>query len=147
MFNMKLIQSPKKLLQFAVIMLVAFMASCAPEPTEEVVADYTGTWTCTETTSNPAGTSSYSVKLKKVGSSTSEYKIENFYNLGFNNEAAVSIGASSISIASQTIGSGNSAFNASGSGTVNSSTKLSMNYKMDDGSGAVDNCSATFAKQ
>lgn len=147
MFNMKLIQSPKKLLQFAVIMLVAFMASCAPEPTEEVVVDYTGTWTCTETTSNPAGTSSYSVKLKKVGSSNSEYKIENFYNLGFNNEAAVSIGASSISIASQTIGSGNSAFNASGSGTVNSSTKLSMNYKMDDGSGAVDNCSATFAKQ
>jgi hypothetical protein len=82
-----------------------------------------------------------------VGSSTSEYKIENFYNLGFNNEAAVSIGISSITIASQTIGSGNGAFTASGSGTVNSATKLTMSYKMDDGSGVTDNCSATFAKQ
>lgn len=139
--------APKKIAQFALVLCLAFLASCAPEPTEEVVADYTGTWTCTETTSNPAGTTSYSVKLKKAGASTSEYKIENFYNLGFNNEAAVSIGASSITIASQTVGTGNAAFTASGSGSVNSSTKLTMNYKMDDGSGAADNCSATFAKQ
>jgi hypothetical protein len=107
----------------------------------------TGTWTCSETTSNPAGSSTFSVKLKKAGSSTSEYKIENFYNLGFNNEAAVSIGASSITIASQTIGSGNAAFTASGSGSVNTSTKLTMAYSMNDGSGAADNCNATFTKQ
>jgi hypothetical protein len=107
----------------------------------------TGTWTCSETTSNPAGSSTFSVKLKKSGSSTSEYKIENFYNLGFNNEAAVSIGASSITIASQTIGSGNAAFTASGSGSVNTSTKLTMAYSMNDGSGAADNCNATFTKQ
>jgi hypothetical protein len=127
--------------------MIAFLASCAPETAEEVVADYTGTWTCTETTSSPAGTSNFSVKLKKVGASTTEYKIENFYNLGFNNEAAVSIGASSITISSQTIGSGNAAYTASGSGTVNSATKLTMSYNMNDGSGVIDNCSATFAKQ
>jgi hypothetical protein len=144
---MKNLSSQHRFLQFALITMMAFLASCAPETEQDIVADYTGTWTCTETTSNPATTSNYSVRLKKVGSSTSEYKIENFYNLGFNNEAAVSIGISSITIASQTIGSGNGAFNASGSGTVNSATKLTMSYKMDDGSGVTDNCSATFAKQ
>jgi hypothetical protein len=144
---MKNLSSQHRFLQFALITMMAFLASCAPETEQDIVADYTGTWTCTETTSNPATTSNYSVRLKKVGSSTSEYKIENFYNLGFNNEAAVSIGISSIAIASQTIGSGNGAFTASGSGTVNSATKLTMSYKMDDGSGVTDNCSATFAKQ
>jgi hypothetical protein len=144
---MKNLSSQHRFLQFALITMMAFLASCAPETEQDIVADYTGTWTCTETTSNPATTSNYSVRLKKVGSSTSEYKIENFYNLGFNNEAAVSIGISSITIASQTIGSGNGAFTASGSGTVNSATKLTMSYKMDDGSGVTDNCSATFAKQ
>ncbi|HRG57397.1 MAG TPA: hypothetical protein PK323_00480 [Bacteroidia bacterium] len=136
-----------KFLHFSTIILMIFIASCAPEPTEEPVADFTGTWTCNETTSNPAGSSSYSVRLKKVGSSVSDYKIENFYNLGFSNEASVNIGSSSITISSQTIGSGNSAFTASGSGSVTTSTKLSMNYKMDDGSGAIDNCTATFTKQ
>jgi hypothetical protein len=144
---MKNLSSHHRFLQFAFVTMMAFLASCAPEAEQDIVADYTGTWTCTETTSNPATTSNYSVRLKKVGSSTSEYKIENFYNLGFNNEAAVSIGISSITIASQTIGSGNGAFTASGSGTVNSATKLTMSYKMDDGSGVTDNCSATFAKQ
>jgi hypothetical protein len=144
---MKNLSSHHRFLQFALVTMMAFLASCAPETEQDIVADYTGTWTCTETTSNPATTSNYSVRLKKVGSSTSEYKIENFYNLGFNNEAALSIGISSITIASQTIGSGNGAFTASGSGTVNSATKLTMSYKMDDGSGVTDNCSATFAKQ
>ncbi len=144
---MKSIQYQNRILQFAIILMMAFLASCAPEPQDEVVVDYTGTWTCSETTSNPASTSSYSVKLKKVGSSTTEYKIENFYNLGFNYEAAVSIGAAAISISSQTIGAGNTSFTASGSGTVNASTKLTMTYKMEDGSGAADNCSATFNKQ
>ncbi len=126
---------------------MTLIASCAPETSEEVVPDYTGTWTCTETTSSPAGTSNFSVRLKKVGTSTTEYKIENFYNLGFNNEAAVSISASSITISTQTIGSGNAAYSASGSGSVNSATKLTMSYNMNDGSGVIDKCSATFAKQ
>jgi len=144
---MKSIPSKKSLVQFVVVTLLSFLAACAPEPADEVVADYTGTWTCNETTSNPAGTTTYSVKLKKAGTSTTNYKVENFYNLGFNNEAAVSIGATSITISSQTIGSGNSAFTGSGSGTVNSSTKLTMSYTMNDGSGVADNCSATFSKQ
>ena len=59
----------------------------------------------------------------------------------------MSIGAAAISISSQTIGAGNTSFTASGSGTVNASTKLTMTYKMEDGSGAADNCSATFNKQ
>ncbi|MCC6251614.1 MAG: hypothetical protein IT238_04040 [Bacteroidia bacterium] len=126
---------------------VLFVASCAPEPSEEPEPDYSGSWTCNETATNPAGTSSFTVKLVKVGTASSEYKIQNFYNLGFNNEAKVSIGTSGVYMSSQTIGSGNSAFTASGSGTVNSTAKFSMNYEMSDGSGDVDACSATFTKQ
>jgi hypothetical protein len=144
---MNTLSTSSKFLQLAFVLMISFLASCAPETEEEVVADYTGTWTCNETTSNPAGTNNFSVRIKKAGSSTSDYKVENFYNLGFNNEAAISIGTATITIASQTIGSGNSAFSASGSGSVNSATKLTMSYKMDDGSGVVDNCSATFTKQ
>jgi len=144
---MNTLSTSSKFLQLAFVLMISFLASCAPETEEEVVADYTGTWTCNETTSNPAATNNFSVRIKKAGSSTSDYKVENFYNLSFNNEAAISIGTSTITIASQTIGSGNSAFSASGSGSVNSATKLTMSYKMDDGSGVVDNCSATFTKQ
>ena len=57
---MNKINHSKSILQFAIIIMIAFLASCAPEPTEEVVADYTGTWTCSETTSNPAGSSTFS---------------------------------------------------------------------------------------
>lgn len=145
--TMKIIHRSKKCLHLVIMALILFIASCAPESSEEVVADYSGTWTCSETTSNPAGTTNYSVRIKKAGSSTTEYKIENFYNLGFNNEASLTINTSSITMSSQTIGTGNSAFTASGSGSVNSSTKLTMTYRMDDGSGVVDNCNATFSKQ
>lgn len=144
---MNTLKYKKQYFHFAVVLLMTFLAACAPEPTEEAVADYSGTWTCNETTTNPAGTSSYTVRIKRAGTVTSEYKIENFYNTGYKNEAAVSIGASSITINSQTIGSGSTSFTASGSGSVVSSSKLSMNYKMDDGSGDIDNCSATFVKQ
>ena len=124
-----------------------FLASCAPEEKEVIVADYSGSWMCSETTSNPAGTSNYTVKIEKVAGSSTNYTIGNFYVLGANYKASVTMSNSAITMASQTIGSGNSAFSASGSGTINSSTKFTMSYKMDDGSGVIDNCSSTFTKQ
>ena len=66
---------------FALALYVAFLAGCAPETDTEIVPDYTGNWTCTETSSNPAGTISYGVKIKKVGLSDVNYTIENFYNI------------------------------------------------------------------
>jgi hypothetical protein len=128
-------------------LFLSVLVSCAPEEKVEAIADYSGTWKCTETTSNPSGNSTFSVRLKKDGTSNTAYFMENIYNLNFSNQASLTIDASAITIASQTIGTGNSSFKASGSGTVNSSTKLTMSYKMEDGSGAVDNCSATFEKQ
>ncbi len=136
----------KRISQLVLVALVSFMAACAPEDTKDVEADFSGTWACNETTSNPAGTTNFTVNIKKDGSSGNSYKISNFYNLGYSHEALVTISSSSVSLSSQTIGSGNSAYSASGSGTVSSSTKFSMSYKMDDGSGAADNCNATFTK-
>ena len=126
-------------------LFLSVLVSCAPEEKDEAIADYSGTWKCTEATSNPSGNSTFSVRLKKDGTSNTAYFMENIYNTG--NQASLTIDASAITIASQTIGTGNSSYKASGSGTVNSSTKLTMSYKMEDGSGAVDNCSATFEKQ
>lgn len=144
---MKAIQFKQSYFQYACLLMITLMVACAPEEKEEAIADYTGTWKCTETTSNPSGTSTFSVRLKKDGTSNTAYLMENIYNLGSNYEAALTIDASTITLGSQTVGTGNGAYKASGSGTVSASTKLSMTYKMEDGSGVADNCSATLEKQ
>jgi hypothetical protein len=131
-----------------VLLMVAFSAgllvSCAPEEVEEQpIPDYSGSYSCTETTSNPAGTSTFTVHLKKQSGAES-YRAENFYNLGFNYSANLSISGSSVSIPNQAI----SGFNLSGNGSIQSDGKIRLSYRVDDGSGSgTDNCTATLSKQ
>lgn len=118
-----------------------FLISCQPEEIEEPEIDLTGSWSCAETSTNPAGTSTFTVHIKKSGSG---YTVENFYNLGFNHSANISVSDKSITIPSQSI----AGFSISGSGTVSSSTKISLSYQADDGSGSnLDNCTANLTKQ
>ncbi len=123
------------------ILLSSMLVSCQPEEVEEPAVDLTGSWSCSETSGNPAVTSTFTVHLKKSGSG---YLIENFYNLGFNHTASISVTDKSISIPSQGI----AGFSISGSGTVLSATKVSLSYQADDGSGSnLDNCTASLNKQ
>jgi hypothetical protein len=129
---------------FAIFCIACFFSSCVPEETEnEVTPDYSGSYSCKETTSNPSGTTTFTVHLKKQ--STGEtYNLENFYNVGFNYSANLNFSGSGITIPNQTV----SGFTASGSGSVQSDGKISLSYRVDDGSGSgADNCSATLTKQ
>lgn len=128
----------------ALLWLTLLFTACAPEEQEDLPApDYTGSYTCKETASNPAGTTTFTVHLKKQASSES-YTLENFYNVGFNHSASLTISGATISIPTQSI----SGFSASGSGSIQSDGKIVLNYRMDDGSGSgTDNCNATLTKQ
>jgi hypothetical protein len=125
--------------------LGTLLISCAPEETEEPIPDLSGNYSCSETTSNPAGTTTFSVNIKKTGSGNENYRIENFYNLGFNHSALFSVSGGSITLSNQNV----SNFSASGSGTVISATRINLSYQMSDGSGpsGIDNCTATLTKQ
>ena len=135
-----------KLYKAFIVLIIMLIVSCAKDETTTTV-DYTGSWTCVETATNPAGTTTFTIHLKKNGTSETAYYMENIYNLGFSVQASLTISGNSITIAQQSVGSGTNHFNTSGSGSVTSSTKISLSYKMDDGSGAIDNCTATLTKQ
>jgi hypothetical protein len=70
--------------------------------------------------------------------------MENFYNLGFNHTATLTVTDKNINIPNQSI----AGFSVSGSGTISTATKINLSYQADDGSGStLDNCTATLAKQ
>ena len=137
---MKLKTKPLLLISACLVLLT----SCAPEdPEDQVTPDYSGSYYCKETTSNPAGTTTFTVHLKKQ-TAADTYTMENFYNVGFNHAANLTISGSAVSLPSQTI----SGFSASGSGSVQTDGKISLTYRVDDGSGSgSDNCTATLTKQ
>ena len=128
--------------QLVIIVLFSiFFVSCQPEEVVEPETDLTGSWTCSETSGNPSSTSSFTVHIKKSGSG---YTVENFYNLGFNHTANINVSNTSISIPSQNI----AGFSVSGSGSIVSSAKITLNYQADDGSGStIDNCTATLNRK
>lgn len=123
------------------VLISSLLISCQPEEIEEPNIDLTGSWSCTETSGNPSSTSTFTVHIKK---SASGYTIENFYNLGFNHTANISVTDKNISIPSQSI----AGFGVSGSGSIISETKVSLSYQADDGSGSnLDNCTSSLSKQ
>lgn len=131
----------QRVLSTLLLISALFLVSCQPEEVQEPEVDLTGSWSCAETSTNPAGTSTFTVHIKKSGSG---YVIENFYNLGFNHSANITVSDKTISIPSQSV----AGFSVSGSGNVNSSTKVSLSYQADDGSGSnLDNCTANLTKQ
>lgn len=125
---------------FCLAFFLMNLVACSPE-TDPADPDFSGSWTCKETTSNPAGTSTFTVHLKKSGN---EYLMENFYNLGFNYQAKLLFTDDNISIVQQNIGG----FAITGSGNAKSSTSIVLSYTANDGSGSgSDVCSAELTKK
>ena len=125
-----------RLLPFLIFTI--FLGSCVPEPVDP---DYSGSWNCQETTSNPAATATFTVHLKKSGTN---YQMENIYNLGFNVQANLVFTSSSISIPQQQL----AGFGISGSGQANGENSISLSYTADDGSGqGADNCTAQLTRK
>jgi hypothetical protein len=135
-----------KLAGVAVLSLMIY--SCAPEKDDAAAPTTTdpkqkwiASWSCTETPKQ-GSPSTFTVHI--VDSSAADYvKIENFYNIGFQNKAYATVSGSSITIPSQNL---SSSFNVHGSGTMVSNTSITMNYYVSDGS-SIDTISAVFTKQ
>jgi hypothetical protein len=127
------------------ILSSVLLVGCQPEEEDPTPSDdrdkFIGTWSCAETSSQN-GSSTFEVHINKSTTSTSQVVIENFYNYGFNKSATASISGSSLTIASQSF----SGTTIQGSGTSNSSTKISMNYTVNDGSD-TDTVSAVLTKK
>lgn len=102
---------------------------------------FIGNWVCQETT----GTSSTTFGVEIFAHSTINTRIvvSNFNNLGFQASLCnMETSGNSITIFQQNL----SGFDVVGSGTLVNSSTITLNYQVDDGSGIVDNVSATLTK-
>ena len=76
---------------------------------------------------------------------TTKVIISNFYNLGFDIYVYARINSLNLSISQQTTKDGFKIL--SGSGSISSNYKtINWNYRVDDGSGEIDNVTATYTK-
>lgn len=115
------------------LITATLLVACDPDESNVPVPnddrdELIGTWTLQEN-SQQFGTSTYQVNLVKSGSS--DIKIENFYNLGFNNTATIKVDGNDIVIPNQVV----SGHTLSGSGEVVSDKNINLEFVMNDGSG------------
>ena len=76
-----------KTIKFTLIVLVAFLASCSPEPVAPIETDIrneiTGTWKCEQAAKGEEDNPTYyeNVKISKDTNSNDKIKIENFHQV------------------------------------------------------------------
>jgi hypothetical protein len=99
-----------------------------PDTTTDVRDKYTGTWHCIETV-NKKDTSKFDVTINKDANNSAQILLNNFYNLGVGNYVTGIVADPKVNIPSKKI----STFTVSGDGTYVSSTKMTWNYKVNDG--------------
>ena len=106
-----------------------------------------GQWKCDETSQIYKSTESiYWVYIDPDLYDTTKVIISNFYNLGFDIYVYVRINSLNLSISQQTTKDGFKIL--SGSGNISSNYKeINWNYRVDDGSGEIDNVTATYTKE
>jgi hypothetical protein len=117
-----------------------------------------GQWTCDETSHIYKSTESetshiykstesiYVVYIDPDPSDTTKVIISNFYNLGFDIYVYAKINSLNLSISQQTTKDGFKIL--SGSGGISSNYKeINWSYRVDDGSGEIDNVTATYTKE
>ena len=93
--------------------------------------------------------SNYRVNITVNTNNDSEFQINNFYQIGEHTSAEGKITNSTLVLnPNQEISDGFGSFTIiSGSGSLSDNNKqISWTYKIDDGSGTIDNVTATFSK-
>lgn len=123
-----------------------YLQSCVPDDDQVPKPDetdtrskYTGDWNISEN-SQVFGTTNYLINIK-AGSGSSEILLTNFYNLGFQDSVTATLSGTSISIPTQTV----DGHTVSGSGNIETDKFITLNYKVNDGSGN-DNVTAELRK-
>lgn len=139
-----------KLLAFVSITCIAFN-SCTKEDDSKNVSGATspsdprnvfiGNWVCQETTGTSSST--FGVEIFAHSTISTRIVVSNFNNLGFQASLCnIETSGNSLTIFQQNL----SGFDVVGTGTLINSSTINMTYQVDDGSGIVDNVSATLTK-
>jgi len=132
-----------------IFMVAAFATSCELiddlGPNADGITRLEGQWKCDENSQNykKSTMSIYYVYISPHPSDTTRVLISNFYQLGDHVEASARFSGQTLILDSQTL-PGDFRI-VSGSGTISSSFKtITWSYQVDDGSGDVDNATATY---
>jgi hypothetical protein len=134
---------------FPVSLLLMILSLSCEELTDMKTGDVRdrleGQWRCDETSEYFKSTAEvFSVYISPHPDDSTKVLIDNFYELGYNVSAVATLSNRSLYINTQTIGDG---FTVIGSGTISSNyNEIEWTYSVEDGSGSVDNVTATYTK-
>ena len=86
----------------------------------------------------------FSVYISPHPNDSTKVLIDNFYELGYDVSAVATVSGRNLYISTQTVGDGDTIL---GSGTISANyNEINWNYSVEDGSGEVDNVTATYTK-
>ncbi|MCU0432295.1 MAG: hypothetical protein MUC87_02440 [Bacteroidia bacterium] len=126
------------------LLSLALIPACAPEETPDPADErdkFVDAWNCAENSSQ-AGASNYVLLISKSTTNTSEVLLENFYDLGNQHKARMSVSGNTLTIPQQTLNGSQ----ISGSGTLSGNNTFTLSYSVNNGS-TIDNCTATCTRQ
>ena len=141
-----------KIFNSKLFILMGFLAIYSCELINDVPDDgdprarIEGQWQCDENSQLYKSTEDiYWVYIDPDPYDSTRVIISNFYNLGDDIDVYVKVNDNSLSISNQTTKDGYKVL--SGSGSISSNYKqINWNYRIDDGSGEIDNVTATYTK-
>lgn len=130
--------------QIFTLSILFFLASCEPDNAVEPTIE--GKYNCEETVaasgSTPASKTTFEFHVISTSADNSTYKIENFYNIGFQKSLTINYEDGNISIPEQNM----DGFVIKGSGSL-VSAKLNLSYSAKDAAGSIETCSAIAIKK
>jgi hypothetical protein len=141
-----------KIFNSKLFILMGFLAIYSCELINDVPDDsdprarIEGQWQCDESSQLYKSTEDiYWVYIDPDPYDSTRVIISNFYNLGDDIDVYAKVNGNSLSISNQTTKDGYKIL--SGSGSISSNYKqINWNYRIDDGSGEIDNVTATYTK-
>jgi hypothetical protein len=141
-----------KVLNTRLLILLGFLVIYSCELINDVPDDadprarIEGQWQCDESSQLYKSTEDiYWVYIDPDPNDSTRVIISNFYNLGDDIDVYAKINNSNLSISNQTTKDGYKVL--SGSGSISSNYKqINWTYRIDDGSGEIDNVTATYTK-
>ncbi|MFO7656398.1 MAG: hypothetical protein R6W78_04970 [Bacteroidales bacterium] len=137
------------ILFFIIIVLFANSCEVIDDLTsgDDSIAKLEGQWKCDENSEKfkKSTLDMYYVYISPHPGDSTKVIISNFYQLGDEVEATARLSGQTLTLSNQSLQGGFTIL--SGSGTISSGfKKITWSYKIDDGSGDVDNATATYTK-
>ena len=134
--------SRKYVMIFLISLALPYMtSSCIKDILSENRDNFTGTWSCSETTSSKKAAFFYHVTISKSDTETDMIRINNFYNVKAYVDASISGNDMTIALQSS------EGFGFSGSGSYSTGNKkITLSYTIDDGSGTLETATASYTR-